>query len=61
MNEKTRRLDEALEEVKEKLKEVEEAALAKWDEDNTISKGKKKVIDLEDVIPKPSPLVPDDQ
>ena len=48
MNEKTRLLDEAIEEMKEKLKEVTEESLPK--EDN---KGKKKVVSLEDEVFEP--------
>ena len=61
MNEKTRILDEAIEEVKEKMKEVAEATLPKEDEETSTNKGKKKVIYLEDEVPAPDPHVPDDQ
>ena len=54
MEEKNRLLDEAIEEMKDKFKEMEEATLRKEDEDTNISKGKLKV-DLEDEIPKPNP------
>ena len=42
MNEKTKLLDEAIEEMKEKLKEVIEVALPKEEEENSTNKGKKK-------------------
>ena len=54
--EKTKILDEALEEVKNKIKEMVDAAQTK--EDEYFSKGKKKV-SKEDEIPEPHPPLGD--
>lgn len=54
MDEKIRLLDEAIEEMNDKMKEMEEVALEKEDEDTSTSKGKKKV-SSENEIPEPNP------
>ena len=61
MNKETRLLDEAIEEMKEKLKEVIEETLPKGDEETSANKGKKNVVSLEDEVPEADPLVLDDQ
>ena len=60
VNEKTRLLDEALAEMKDKLKEVVEAALAKEDGETSTIKSKEKVVSIEDEVPKPDPPLLDE-
>ena len=55
INEKSRLLDEALVEMKEKLKEVVEASLTKEDGEISTSKEKKKLVSIEDEVLEPDP------